>query len=338
LATPPFATCYRFDAGANKYQDFNSTHMTGSFGKNSVIPPLFVRAGRRLLSLFFLLGLASFLSFFAIPSSPGSIPVTDGLVAAYDFTGNANDSISGINGAIFGATPISDRFGRASNAYAFNGSSSYIEIPDHDVFSVTTTGAFSISGWVRPDGTSLDANGDLLFSHTDGSGYVYWMGKGVTGQHEWAARIYSADNTEVPNRKNRMSFYLFNPQGGLGAGSYFQDTVVPGVWIHYVAVVDAAAQTITWYKNGVFRDQDSFAPGSSFPVTPANGTEPFRIGTRAFESFFAGAVDDIRVYNRVLSAGEAQALFQEPIPEPTSSVLIAFGLGTIAFSRTRRKI
>jgi hypothetical protein len=298
---------------------------------------MFLGAGLRLSSPFLLPAMTLFLNLFTTLPSRGSPPVTNGLVAAYDFTGNANDSISGINGAIFGATPTSDRFGRSNNAYAFNGSSSYIEIPDHDVFSVTTTGAFSISGWVRPDGTSLDANGDLLFSHTDGSGYVYWMGKGVTGQHEWAARIYSADNTEVPNRKNRMSFYLFNPQGGLGAGSYFQDPVVPGVWIHYVAVVDAGAQTITWYKNGVFRDQDSFAPGSSFPVTPVNGTEPFRIGTRAFESFFAGAVDDIRVYNRVLSAGEAQTLFNEAIPEPTSSVLIAFGLGTTAFCRPRKR-
>jgi len=275
---------------------------------------------------------------FATSSSSGSPPVTNGLVAEYDFTGNANDSINGIHGTIFGATPTSDRFGRANNAYAFNGSSSYIEMPDNDVFSVTTTGAFSISSWIRPQGTSLDANGDLLFSHTDGSGYVYWMGKGVTGQHEWAARMYSADNTEIPNRKNRTSFYLFNPPGGLGAGSFVQETVVPGAWIHFLAVVDTSAMTITWYKNGVFRDQDSFAPGSSFPVTPANGTEPFRIGTRAFESFFAGAVDDIRVYNRVLSAAEAQALFNEPIPEPTSSVLITFGVGAIAFSRPRKKV
>jgi hypothetical protein len=311
--------------------------MTGAFWKASIIPPLFFGSGLRLLSPFLLPALSLFLTLFAAPPSRGSPPVTNGLVAAYDFAGNANDSINGINGAIFGATPTSDRFGRANNAYAFNGSSSYIEIPDHDVFSVTTTGAFSISSWVRPDGTSLDANGDLLFSHTDGTGYVYWMGKGDTGRHEWAARMYSADNTEVPNRKNRASFYLFNPQGGLGAGSYAQDPVVPGVWIHFLAVVDTGAMTITWYKNGVFRDQDSFAPGSSFPVTPANGTEPFRIGTRAFESFFAGAVDDIRVYDRVLSAGEAQALFLEPIPEPTSSVLVAFGLGTIDFCRPRRK-
>jgi hypothetical protein len=135
-----------------------------------------------------------------------------------------------------------------------------------------------------------------------------------------------------------MSFYLFNPAGGLGAGSYVQETVTPGAWIHYVAVVDAGAQTITWYKDGQLRDQDSFAPGSSFPITPGNGTAPFRIGTRQFESFFAGAVDDLRIYDRVLSAGDVQALFQESIPEPSSSLLVLFGLGTIASCRLRRRI
>jgi hypothetical protein len=39
-------------------------------------------------------------------------------------------------------------------------------------------------------------------------------------------------------------------------------------------------------------------------------TEPIRIGTRDFASFFAGAIDDIRIYNRVLSATEVQKLYR----------------------------
>ena len=242
-----------------------------------------------------------------------AIPAS-GLVGEYQFSGNANDSAATAHGVVHGAVSTADRFGRTNRAYQFDGTASYIEIPDNDAFSVTTTGSLSISVWVRPDGTSTDATGNLLFNNTEGSGYVHWMGKGTSDQREWAFRIYSADNTDSPNRGNRMSSYLFNPAGGLGAGGYVQERVVPGEWIHCVCVIDAAAQTITWFKNGVQRDQDSFAPGSNFPVTPANGTAPLRIGTRDFASYFAGAIDDLRIYDRILSAAEIGDLQMENVP------------------------
>lgn len=239
---------------------------------------------------------------------------TNGLVAEYDFSGNANDGIGGQNGSVSGATLTPDRFGRANSAYLFNGISNYIEIPDNDALSLTTTGSLSISVWVRPDGTSRDANNNVLFGDTESTGYVNWMGKGVTGQHEWTFRIYSADNTDNPSRVNRMSCYLFNLAGGLGAGSYVQDTIpLPAEWIHYVAVYSLSAQTVTWFKNGVQRDQDFFDLGSTHPITPENGTAPLRLGTRNFTSYFAGAIDDLRIYNRVLSQAEIQNLRDETV-------------------------
>ena len=120
--------------------------------------------------------------------------------------------------------------------------------------------------------------------------------------------MYGSDNTE--GRENRTSFYLFNPAGGLGAGSYVQDRVIPGTWHHYVAVVDAAADTITWYKNGVRRDQDPFIR-SPYHVRPRNGTAPIRIGTKDLASFFKGAIDNINIYNRALSAAEVIQLFAD---------------------------
>jgi len=66
--------------------------------------------------------------------------------------------------------------------------------------------------------------------------------------------MYSANNTE--HRANRISFYLFNSQGGLGIGSYFQDPITPGEWIHVVGVADTERTAI--YKNGVFRKCDQY--------------------------------------------------------------------------------
>jgi hypothetical protein len=233
-----------------------------------------------------------------------SIP-TLGLVARYDFNGNANDSVGGHHGAIHGATPTSNRFTNGSSAYSFNGTNAYIEIPDHSVFSISTTRKFSMSVWMRP--------GTTTFPEVEGgpgaTNYVYWMGKGVPDQHEWACRMYNLHNSE--NRPNWISFYVFNLGGDLGAGSRVEDPVTPLVWLHFVATVDVAANTIKWYENGALRDTDTL---SGFSITPENGTAPVRLGTRNRDSYFKGSIDNLLFYNRVLSAFEVIQLYQDRTP------------------------
>lgn len=229
--------------------------------------------------------------FAAVPSA--------GLVARYDFSGDARDSAGGHDGIVHGARSTPDRFGRDRGAFLFDGLSDYIEIPDTDVCSLTTTGALSISVWMRPD--------VLTFPKTH-NGYVHWLGKGETGEHEWTFRIYSAG--ETPDRENRCSFYLFNRAGLEGAGTYVQEPMTAGVWCHFVAVADMAGDTITWYKNGRLVDRKPFQQ-SPYQIVPENASAPVRIGTRDFASYFKGAIDDLRIYDRPLSATEIEALFTD---------------------------
>ncbi len=224
----------------------------------------------------------------------------DRLVARYDFSGSALDlSGQGHHGTVHHARLTRDRFGRPRQAYFFNGSDAYVEVPDHDVFSLSTTGQFSISVWMRPD--------TLEFISKEGTGYVHWLGKGEAGQHEWVFRMYSRSNTE--RRDNRTSFYLFNLIGE-GAGSFVQEQVIPRRWYHYVAVMSYKDDTITWYKNGKQQDQDPFI-NSWRHVDPKNGIAPIRIGTRNFKSYFKGAIDDVRIYDWTLSAAEVTQLYHE---------------------------
>jgi concanavalin A-like lectin/glucanase superfamily protein len=113
--------------------------------------------------------------------------------------------------------------------------------------------------------------------------------------------------------KLMASFYLFNPEDGLGAGSYVQEAVTAGTWYHYVAVVDMPTDTIRWYKNGVLQDQDSFM-NSVYQTTPQNGTAPVRIGTKDFASYFKGALDNLYIYNRALSGAEVGQLCRDTTP------------------------
>ncbi|TVY07790.1 LamG domain-containing protein [Paenibacillus cremeus] len=206
----------------------------------------------------------------------------------------------GMTGTYTGS-PTATTLPNGEAAVAFNGVDQYMTIADNDYLEVTRTGIITIEAWMRPD--------VLEFPHAESSGYVHWMGKGTSGQHSWVARMYSYTNTE--NRPNRISGYSFNLSGGLGAGSYFQDTVTAGQWIHYTLVINTVNTDATYttgytkiFKNGVLRDQDKL---SDYSIIPGNGTAPMRIGTRDLNSFFQGAVGKVAVYDYELTPAQLTA-------------------------------
>jgi hypothetical protein len=176
---------------------------------------------------------------------------------------------------------------------------SYAEIPNAPAFSVGRYG-LTVAAWIRPDA--------LTFPKTEGSlpteQYVHWLGKGEPGRQEWTFRMYSQTTPPGP-RANRISFYVFNREGGRGCGSYFQDPLVAGQWIHVVGVVDATAQRTAIYKNGQFRHSDSY----SGQVVPSQATAPLRLGTKDFASFFKGAIGSLRIWSRPLTGSEIQQLY-----------------------------
>jgi len=268
-----------------------------------------------------------------------------GPVARYLFNGNAQDSSGfGHNGVTHNVTLTSNRFGNGSSAYSFNGTDGYIEIPDNNALSLSTTGQLSISVWMRP--------GTLTFPDSEPENrakeqqYVHWLGKGEGNQQEWAFRMYNFDDAKddpssYDNRSNRTSFYLFNlaapsGQSNYGVGTYWQEKVQALTWYHYVAVVNKAgsfnncAGNITLYKNGRLvssqvgakvRSQWCFTDtisGQTVTIKPQNGSAPLRVGTldpgARDTSFFKGAIDNIYIYNRALSEAEVGQLYADTTP------------------------
>ena len=185
-------------------------------------------------------------------------------------------------------------------AFFFDGYSTSVEIPNMPEYSVATNNSLTISAWINPD--TLD------FSTSEGTGYAQWLGKGSPGQMEWTFRIYSKGNTE--NRENRISFYVFNPQGGLGAGAYFQEPLIAGNWIQVAAVVENGHVRI--YRNGEPQNQQEYIG----QIVPQAGNAPLRIGTRDKKSFFSGQIKNIAIYSRALSDFEIKKLFENPADPP----------------------
>jgi hypothetical protein len=211
---------------------------------------------------------------------------------------SAENSLVGDHLATFSGNPGTTTLPNGDQAALFDGTlGQYIQVPDADDLSVPTTGALTIEAWLRPD--------SLVFPAVEGTGYVHWLGKLNYGPNacEWVARIYSQGNTE--NRANRLSGYCFNPAGGLGAGSYTQDTLTPGQWIHYALVINTAPSPTyptgytKLYRGGVLRDQDALA---DYSIVPANTTAPVRIGSATGRSAFLGGIGKVAIYPAELAA------------------------------------
>jgi hypothetical protein len=198
------------------------------------------------------------------------------------------------------STPIASPHPQPPSTYlVFDGISSRVDVPASADFSVGPDG-MTVAVWMRPDA--------VTFAKTEGSladeQYVHWLGKGRPFRQEWTFRMYSL--TQPGPRANRVSFYVFNPIGGRGCGSYFQDPIVVGQWMLVTGVVDPDTREIAIYKNGVPRHRDSYASLSTGPVP---GEAPLGIGSKNLSSYFRGAIGPVWIWDRVLSEEEIHDLF-----------------------------
>ena len=101
-----------------------------------------------------------------ISSSGGMNPLTIGLISAYNAENTSNDTYGGYNGTtIGGLTYTTGKFG---DAFQFNGTNSYISIPNNTAH-LDFTSDFSISLWVNYNTIAASIEG-FLSNIKDGAG------------------------------------------------------------------------------------------------------------------------------------------------------------------------
>lgn len=233
----------------------------------------------------------------------------------------------------------------------FDGKKSFIQVASIPEYSVPTAGALTVSAWIRHD---VDE-----FPHAERSGYVHWMGKGTdygpNGDQEWVCRMYSKTTTDCPRRPHRTSFYVFNPEGQLGVGSYVEDPLdqvrLHG-WRHIVGVADDARTYL--YRNGQMTHCDTYrgpAQGNceihytddthttQLVIDPQAGNSPLRIGTLNGDSFFLGGITRVRIWGAKLTDTEIGALYRQDAVPQTDKLVAEFMLdadtGTTAVDSAR---
>lgn len=82
----------------------------------------------------------------------------------------------------------------------------------------------------------------------------------------------------------------------------------PGEWTHLLAVHDAVAHTIRLYLNGSLQQEAAFTATWNATGSMAIGRGKFN---GAMVDFFPGDIDDVRVFDRLVTAEEAADLFQQ---------------------------
>jgi hypothetical protein len=229
----------------------------------------------------------------ATGSSPASFVTNPaGLVVAFGFnegTGAAviDSSNTGNNGVINGATWTNG--GRYGKALSFDGVSATITVAEAPSLDLTT--GMTIEAWVKP--VSLTGWQSVIYKERpdDGGTSLAWA-------------LYSTDYTAPPAVYGMLA-------GAVGGNQWTHAMGVSmlrlNAWSHLAGTFDGTALRL--YVNGALAKTLSL-PGS-LVVTPG----PLRIGGHStIGQFFAGLIDEVRVYNRALSKSEIQGDMNSPLP------------------------
>jgi PKD repeat protein len=224
------------------------------------------------------------------PAAPASYtarfqqaPASGGSVAAYGFNEGAGSSVGdasgrGNIGVVSGATWAAA--GRFGGALSFDGVNDWVTVADSASLDATT--ALTLEAWVRPSTTSGSWRTALLKERTGGLCYALYAQTGALGPSAHVA------------------------VGGAEPRARSSSLLSAGVWTHLAATYDGSM--IRLYVNGTL----AVSQAASGAVTSSTGA--LRIGGNSvWSEWFAGLIDEVRVYDRALTAGEIQADMQTPV-------------------------
>lgn len=201
----------------------------------------------------------------------------EGQVNWWPGDGNANDIIGGKHGTLQNGATFAP--GEVGQAFSFDGVDDYVNIPAPDF----TTNTITFTAWVN--GVPVTGFSGIMYSRNDPQPVGMGYGGGTT-----AGKLSYTWNNDNPS--------TYNWDSGL---------IIPQNQWAFVAVTIDSNKAVAYLcsSSGCNSATNSIAHISQ----TLNGN--FRIGSDAVASnrLFRGKIDEISIYNRALTAGEIQAIF-----------------------------
>jgi hypothetical protein len=226
--------------------------------------------------------------------------VAQGPLGHWPLDGDGVDiSGNGLDGTIEGnVVAAADRNGVPNSALEFGGASGD-RVNVGDPSALRLTGAMTLAGWAY-----LDA------SNTNNARVIAKMGG--SGSRSWSLCV-EADMGGIVNRGN----FQISPDGSAVISAPTQGSVPTDGWFH-IAGVYRPGQAMEIYLNGQL--DDTVVAGVPASQYSDNG-QPVYIGNRVAcgNCGWVGSLDDVRIYDRALSAIEIHDLYGD-ITSPTAHV------------------
>lgn len=216
-----------------------------------------------------------------------------GLVSWWPADGHPEDLVGGQDGTLQNGATYANR--RVGQAFRLDGIDDYIAIPN---LGVNGNAARTVEALIRPE----DLARQMIFTHgtadTDGNSFDFEAG------------------TPPGGSPGNIALHDF------GCTHQTTSGILPANQFSHVAVTYDGSTVpggLTFYINGVPQPHTSVGSPARCQAAPLNsGTMDYQIGSRIEQGtrqlFFGGRIDEVRVYNRALSAAEIQALSDGSLP------------------------
>ncbi len=229
--------------------------------------------------------------------APVYADLKDGLQAYYCFDDCSAKDTSGMNrnGTIFGA-PVCVN-GKIGKAMYFSGNQDYIETG----YSQRNLMSYTISVWVK---LTDNNEGGVVFQNR---GPLYQGGTSITLM---TTAILPSDGNRYPTR------FVADTDNKI-AGVNTNTNINNNEWHHIVGTwATPSGSAIESGNFKLFIDGNKIASdveqGDNRIISPINGIGKALIGKHeAWGNFFRGSIDEIRIYDRVLSDIEIKQLYQD---------------------------
>ena len=221
-------------------------------------------------------------------------------VAAYTFEGNANDLSTNYNGTASNVlydfngtesniTYVTGKFGKAA---VFNGSNAYIDLPLTSIFGGKNT--LAVSFWFK---TTTTARKRIFSDYAQSSRNL--------------DIVIDSGNIEVNTDYNQSTNTQF-----VSTGTYNDN-----IWHNLIVSLDQSAGQRTIYIDGSLLETATLSSNSWNGSGQKVSLGVLYSSSSGYQQYFDGEIDQLRIFDKALSPGEINSLYNETATSAASGTI-----------------